>query len=193
MRRSDLEHIIRAAGEIAGVKEIIILGSQSILGQFPSLGEENFDNENNVKIGFQTLDFNPCKSAEADIMVPENEKLADEIEGAIGEFSQFHETHGYYAQAVDSTTSKLPRKWKERLITISNKNTSGIKGMCLEVHDLIISKLFASRDKDIEFFKSLIALKLIKKNILFERLEESRFEKSDYDRISNLINRYFHE
>lgn len=193
MRRSDLEHIIRAAGEIAGVKEIIILGSQSILGQFPSLGEENFDNENNVKIGLPPVEFNPCKSAEADIMVPENEELADEIEGAIGEFSHFHETHGYYAQAVDSTTSKLPKKWKERLITISNENTNGIKGLCLEIHDLAISKLFASREKDIEFFKSLIALKLIEKKILLERLEESPFERFDYDRISNLINRYFYE
>jgi hypothetical protein len=193
MRRSDLEHIIRAAGEIAGVKEIIILGSQSILGQFPSLGEENFNNGNNVKIGFTPVEFNPCKSAEADIMVPENEELADEIEGAIGEFSLFHETHGYYAQAVDSTTSKLPRKWKERLVTISNERTNGVKGLCLEVHDLIISKLFASREKDIEFFKSLIALKLIEKKILIERLDESPFERFDHNRISNLINRYFYE
>lgn len=62
-----MEHIIRAAGEIAGVKEIIILGSQSILGQFPSLGEEGFNSDNNVKIGFSSIEFNPCKSAEADV------------------------------------------------------------------------------------------------------------------------------
>ena len=193
MRRVDLEHIIRAAGEIAGVQEIIILGSQSILGQFPDLGEEQLNNGNNVRIGFTSIDYNPCKSAEADIMVPKDEKLADEIEGAIGEFSLFHETHGYYAQAVDSTTSKLPRNWQNRLIAISNKNTNGIKGLCLEVHDLIISKLFASREKDIEFFKSVIVLNLITKGTLIERLQETSIEKTDFDRILGLINRYFHE
>ena len=36
MRRSELEHLIRAAGAIAGDGELIIIGSQSILGQFPT-------------------------------------------------------------------------------------------------------------------------------------------------------------
>ena len=36
MQRSDLERLIRASGEIAGDNEIIIIGSQAILGQFPN-------------------------------------------------------------------------------------------------------------------------------------------------------------
>lgn len=36
MKRSELEHIIRASGEIAGDDEIVIIGSQAILGQFPN-------------------------------------------------------------------------------------------------------------------------------------------------------------
>ncbi len=35
MRRSDLEHLIRAAGRIADEHELVIIGSQAILGQFP--------------------------------------------------------------------------------------------------------------------------------------------------------------
>jgi hypothetical protein len=35
MTRGDLEHVIRAAGAIAEDSEIIFVGSQSILGQFP--------------------------------------------------------------------------------------------------------------------------------------------------------------
>jgi len=35
MLRSELEHVIRASGEIADDGEIIIIGSQAILGQFP--------------------------------------------------------------------------------------------------------------------------------------------------------------
>ena len=36
MQRSELEYLIRASGEIAGDDEIIIIGSQAILGQFPN-------------------------------------------------------------------------------------------------------------------------------------------------------------
>ena len=35
MKRSELEHLIRAAGSIANDSEIVVIGSQSILGQFP--------------------------------------------------------------------------------------------------------------------------------------------------------------
>lgn len=34
MRRVDLEHLLRAASQIADDDEIIVLGSQAILGQF---------------------------------------------------------------------------------------------------------------------------------------------------------------
>ena len=36
MQRSELEHIIRASGEVAQDDKIVIIGSQSILGQFPN-------------------------------------------------------------------------------------------------------------------------------------------------------------
>jgi len=80
-------------------------------------------------------------------MVPESEEKAELIEAAIGELSSFHDTYGYYAQGVDHTTSKLPEGWKDRLTEICNRNTNGISGLCLEIHDLIISKLYAWRKK----------------------------------------------
>lgn len=35
MQRSELEHVIRASGEIVDDDEFIIIGNQAILGQFP--------------------------------------------------------------------------------------------------------------------------------------------------------------
>jgi hypothetical protein len=40
MRTSELEHIIRAAGAIADEDELIIIGSQAILAQFPDAPAE---------------------------------------------------------------------------------------------------------------------------------------------------------
>ena len=82
MTREELEHIIRASADITGQYEFIIIGSQSILGPVP-----------NPQTVF-------TMSAEADIYPLEAPDLAEKIDGAIGEGSQFHETHGYYAQGV---------------------------------------------------------------------------------------------
>jgi len=35
MQRSQLEHVIRAASAITGATEIVVIGSQAVLGQFP--------------------------------------------------------------------------------------------------------------------------------------------------------------
>lgn len=36
MKRSELEHIIRAAGSITDARKLVIIGSQAILGSFPN-------------------------------------------------------------------------------------------------------------------------------------------------------------
>lgn len=40
MTRQELEHIIRAAADVANQNELIIIGSQAILGQYPDAPEE---------------------------------------------------------------------------------------------------------------------------------------------------------
>jgi dihydrofolate reductase len=40
MKRSQLEHIIRAAATVADDDELIIIGSQAVLGQFPDAPDE---------------------------------------------------------------------------------------------------------------------------------------------------------
>jgi len=40
MRRSELEHVIRASSAVAEDNEIIAIGSQAILGQFPDAPDE---------------------------------------------------------------------------------------------------------------------------------------------------------
>ena len=49
--------------------------------------------------------------------------MADRIDGAIGEGSQFHETYGYYAQGVGPETACLPADWMQRVHRIQNRNT----------------------------------------------------------------------
>lgn len=66
-------------------------------------------------------------------------------------------------------TATLPRGWRERLIKINNANTFGITGLCLEVHDLAISKYVAGRDKDREFTSQLVKHRMVRRDTLMAR------------------------
>src|SRR6185437_13092208 len=105
MTRSGLERIIRAAGAIAKDGEIVVIGSQAILGEYP--------------------DAPPAllASMEAGVFPLNHPERADRIEGAIGEGSRFHEEFGYYAQAVSASTATLPKGWRRRLVRVHNQNT----------------------------------------------------------------------
>jgi hypothetical protein len=41
--------------------------------------------------------------------------------------------------------------WKGRLVNLPPGDTGGVKGLCLEPHDLAIAKYAASREKDFVF------------------------------------------
>ncbi|MEO7415603.1 MAG: DUF6036 family nucleotidyltransferase [Thermoanaerobaculia bacterium] len=152
MTREQLEHLIRAAAVIAADDEIVVIGSQAILGQFPQAPA-------------------PMRvSVEADLYPLNHPERADLIEGSIGELSPFHETFGYYAQGVGEKTAYLPQGWKERLIVVQNENTRGAKGLCLEVHDLLVAKAIAGREKDLSFLSDAAENQMADVDILLHRL-----------------------
>jgi len=158
MKRSELEHLIRAAGRIAGAREIVVIGSQAVLGQFP--------------------DAPPAllRSMEGDLYPMDKPELADKVDGAIGEGSKFHERYGYYAQGVAPDTATLPRGWRRRLVRVENANTGGCAGLCLEVHDLAISKYVAGREKDLEFTRALARHGMTEKKTLLARLAATKLD-----------------
>lgn len=173
MTRSDLEHLIRAAGKISGDSELIVIGSQAILGQFPDA------------TGALT------RSMGADVYPKSHPEWADKVDRAIGEGSQFHLTFGYYAQGVGPETAKLPRNWQRRLVRIENSNTGGIAGLCLEVHDLAISRYVAGREKDREFTQALARDGMTIKKILLERLAVTKLDAATAKLVNGRIERDF--
>jgi hypothetical protein len=152
MTRSQLEHIIRAAAGIVNENELVIIGSQAVLGQFPDAPDELL------------------RSIEADIYPERHPEKAIEIDGAIGERSLFHETHGYYAHGVGPETAVLPKGWEQRTVSIKSENTGGAEGKCLEVHDLAVSKLVAGRERDLDFVRNLVRVQMMDPVVFKERL-----------------------
>lgn len=153
MNRAQLEHVIRAASTIAQDDEIVVLGSQAVLGQFPDAPDAL------------------TVSNEADVYPKNHPERSDLVDGSIGELSPFHDTFGYYAQGVGPTTAVLPSGWESRLIVVENENTRGARGLCLEIHDLVLSKLVAGREKDLRFARAAAAHALVDRAILTDRLQ----------------------
>lgn len=152
MKRRDLEHILRAAAGITGADQFVVIGSQAILAQFPDAAGEL------------------TASYEADLFTLRSPDDAELIDGSIGEGSPFHRSFGYYAHGVGEETATLPTGWKERLLPFRSPNTGGATGLCLEIHDLAVSKLAAGREKDLHYVGSLLRHRLVDINILLERL-----------------------
>jgi hypothetical protein len=151
MNRASLEHVLRAAAAITNQRDIVVVGSQALLGQFPNAPDLLLS------------------SIEADVFPRADPAKSILIDGAIGELSAFHETFGYYAHGVDETTATLPPGWEQRLVPLRNENTGGATGWCLEVHDLAASKLVAGREKDLDFVQVMLREKMLNPETLAER------------------------
>ena len=147
-----MEHVIRASAAIAGVEDIVVIGSQSVLGQFPDAPQELL------------------VSMEADVYPMRHPERGDLIDGSIGEGAPFERQFGYYAHGVDDTAAILPEGWKNRLVEVSGANTRGTQGWCLEVHDLAIAKYAAGREKDLSFTRALAKHGMTRRDVLWQRL-----------------------
>lgn len=153
MNRTELEHAIRAACDVADETEVYVLGSQAILGEHPDAPE-----------GLR-------QSAEVDVTPKHHPERADAIDGALGELSLFHRTFGFYVHGISLDAATLPEGWTERAVRVQNENTYGFTGLCLEAHDLSASKLVAFRDKDREFVRILLRERLVSPETLLERID----------------------
>ncbi len=151
----------------------MVIGSQAVLGQFPDAPAQLL------------------MSMEAGVYPKNLPQRADLIDGSIGEGSFFHEQFGYYAQGVGPETARLPAGWETRLVPVSNANTGGIEGLCLEVHDLALSKYVAGREKDLDFTRALAKHRMTDRNVLLERLRTTPLDAAVTRLVKGRIERDF--
>lgn len=176
MKLGQLEHLLRAAGAITEDEEFYVIGSQAILPSLP-LGRE-------APVAL-------WRSMEADLAPVQHPERWALIEGSIGEGSPFHETYGYHADGVEEGTAILPSGWRSRVIRFRSAATGGVTGLCLEPHDLLISKYCAGRTKDLEFARAVIDLGMVTKDVLLERLAGTDIGDSLRQVVAGRITRAF--
>lgn len=126
MTREQLAHVLRAVSRIAEDPDVLVIGSQSILGSY---SEDELPPEATGSMEVDTAFFIDPDQAKSDL-----------VDAMIGELSQFHNEFGYYPQGVSVTTGVFPAGWIDRLVTYQTPSTAPGRGLCLEPHDLCLGQ-----------------------------------------------------
>jgi hypothetical protein len=146
MRRSEFEHVIRAAANVVD-DEIVVIGSQAVLAEHPDAPESLLT------------------SLEVDVYPRTHPERAADIDGSLGDGSQFHETFAYYAHGVGPETAVAPAGWEDRLVRIElppvQRRKAQVIAWCLSTHDLALAKLAAGRQRDYDFVTELVRAGLV--------------------------------
>jgi hypothetical protein len=149
--------VARAAAKLTGVRRVLVIGSQAILGTYD----------------VHQLPPRVTLSDEADVVVVDDSGggLADQIDAQIGMESSFDRTFGYYADGVELSTAKLPDGWEGRAIdqTAGYDEHGPIIARFIDVHDLVVSKMAAGRPQDREYVHALRDAGLVDGQVLVER------------------------
>lgn len=154
MTIEQLKQAIRAACNVSGDHEVLIFGSQAILGAFPDAPADLL------------------ASLEVDLQPKNKPEATDTVDGPLGELSAFHQAHGFYIHSYPISSIKLPLHWENRVIEVADDvGKKGYVGYCLEPHDLAASKLVAYREKDRDYVRTLIVEHLIDPDELIACLE----------------------
>ena len=154
MRLSALNHLVAAVQAIAASERILVLGSSSLLGSFPELGEPGGPLE---------------KTFDADLLVePCDEQLAAVLHEAVGEGSLFAQRTGFHADILrQAITETLSPGWEVRLVSFDvARNVAA-----LAVEDLLLVKLRTGRPKDLSLVRELMQRKLATVETLRARLD----------------------
>ena len=172
MKKLQLDHVLCAAGRITGEKQFVIIGSQSLHGKHPDLVDDI------------------VSSAEVDLIAKADTSRTEWL-NAIGQDSPLHEEFGYYADPVDEGTAVLPAGWRGRLVNLPPGETDGVRGLCLDPHDLVLSKYVARREKDLAFNQGLVTRGIVKRETLLALLAKTPVASSVRERIRADIERDF--
>jgi hypothetical protein len=169
----EFEHVVAAAAEVTGQDELVVIGSQAILGSCVRPPESMLHS--------LEVDIYPLRAPDA----------ADFIDGSLGDGSQFHLTYGYYAHGVGPETAKAPRGWQERLVMrkipprVASKRTA--VAWCLEAHDLVLSKCAAGRDRDWDYVTEALRAGIVQADVLLARVPDLPVAEELRDHIEAML------
>ena len=149
MKRDELAHVLRASAAISNETSFVLVGSQAVL------------------LLLEQPPADLLLSTEIDLYPALHPEKAELIDGAIGAHSTFHDTFGYHVDGVGPETASLPKGRMSRAVLTY---FGDITAICPDLHDLVVSKCAAGRDKDADFVRILLESGFVALDIVLERI-----------------------
>jgi hypothetical protein len=135
MNRGALDELLQALSSITGERELVMVGSQS------------------VHASTSDVPIEVVMSRECDLLLDDSDPLTSVIDEQLGIDSPRAAESSVYVDTVSSTFPFLPDGWEQRLVPFG---PAAPHLRCLEIHDLVLSKLAAGRLKDYELIAVLL-------------------------------------
>jgi len=148
VKKHELKTALKAAERVAGEREFFIIGSQAVHAHCKRPPAE------------------VLLSQECDLYPRTHPEAAELLERELGRNSAFARRQGFYI-VVTPEIANLPERWQKR---VKQFRVGRISASCLEIHDMLASKLTACRLKDLELAGAILKLRLARVRTLRRRL-----------------------
>jgi hypothetical protein len=153
MQREQFESLLKRAAQLLSRDEWIVFGSQAAHAATSSPPAE-------VLI-----------SVECDIWLPDDPETTARLVTTLGKDSQFARENGVYVDALPPHLPLVPEGWEQRLTSLKLET---VTARCLEIHDLVVTKLAAGRLKDYEFIAAALLTNLARREEIERRIQTFR-------------------
>jgi hypothetical protein len=134
MKLEALARLLREAARATSHRHFVIVGSLSAVGASTDPPARM------------------VQSIDVDLFPKLDPERLEEINARVGEGSEFHLEHGYYADALSPATLSLPAQWESRLIQMPL--AGGVTAWFLDPNDAAASKLIRGADNDLEWVEA---------------------------------------
>ncbi|HWU87086.1 MAG TPA: DUF6036 family nucleotidyltransferase [Kofleriaceae bacterium] len=149
MKRTLLDELLCDVERITGERDLVMIGSQAIHAVAVDVPAE-------VVI-----------SRECDLLFDESDPVVVAIDSSLGPGSERAAELLVHVDTVNSSFPFLAPGWEQRLIPFGS---AAPHVRCLEIHDLVLSKLAAGRLKDYELIAVLLDRGLADLRVVCERI-----------------------
>ena len=149
MKRPLLDELLRAVEQITGERELVMIGSQALHAVVADAPAE------------------VVMSRECDLLFDESDPVVEVIDASLGPDSERAAELLVHVDTVSSSFPFLAPGWERRLVPFG---PMAPHVRCLEIHDLVLSKLAAGRLKDYELIAVLLDRDLADLGVVRERI-----------------------
>jgi hypothetical protein len=149
MKRTLLDELLRDVERITGERDLVMIGSQAIHAVVADVPAE------------------VVMSRECDLLFDESDPIVEALDAGLGPDSERAAELFVHIDTVSSTFPFLAPGWEQRLVAFG---PAAPHVRCLEIHDLVLSKLAAGRLKDYELVAVLLDRGLADLGVVRERI-----------------------